>query len=465
MRTTTGPWRALRPLSLLPLCCNLACGSDPAPAPMIGSTPIELVGRWASNFDESLEITAERWGSSTIVEHDAATRSAILQAPADDPWNPSKFSRVVWTAPDGDGFWSCTIDFGLATAGEARASTKQADASDPATGGCGSFAWTRWAPPFALRGHWRSDFGEFLKVTQIAWGASRIVRLDRDARRVILQSGADDEWTPSAFSRLTWLDAGSGAVHVCTESFGHPTLAALDADTTMADPSAPATGGCANFPWSRFAPSTEVGGHWFSNFGQHETVTSTAWGASRLAHHDDAANLAVLQSPPDDPFTPNQFSRVVWTEPSDEGFWYCTTDFGLATLELARSATTAADARDPGTTGCGGFPWTWLGRPLELTGRWRVDTATVPVASDTWGATRVVEFDNAANSAIVEDNGSYLRWRWTQPRMGASFWCAATGRVFPSADAARMAPDEADARDPASGGCYGAPWWTAERLW
>jgi hypothetical protein len=44
---------------------------------------------------------------------------------------------------ESNSFYYCMIDYGKATLAEAIASTKVADSSDPDTGGCGGFSWTK----------------------------------------------------------------------------------------------------------------------------------------------------------------------------------------------------------------------------------------------------------------------------------------------------------------------------------
>lgn len=110
---------------------------------------IEIAGTWDNDFDGTETIDDTSWTSFTtvsIIEFDNATNVAITQNPPDDEFNPDAFSRVVWTEPEADGFWYCIADFGLATVEDARASTAMADDTDPATGGCGGFAWTRLTP-------------------------------------------------------------------------------------------------------------------------------------------------------------------------------------------------------------------------------------------------------------------------------------------------------------------------------
>lgn len=107
----------------------------------------------------------------------------------------------------------------------------------------------------------------------------------------------------------------------------------------------------------------EIAGTWESDFGD-ESVSSTAWtGAAPqiIVSYDNTANVAITENPPDAEFAPNTFSRIVWTEPAHDEFYYCTTTYGQATAEAARTATeTGIDRADVGAKGCGGFPWSHL---------------------------------------------------------------------------------------------------------
>ena len=58
---------------------------------------------------------------------------------------PEKWSRYDWTV-DGDGtLWYCNTAYDAETEADALA-TPAADATDPAAGGCGTFAWSSLTP-------------------------------------------------------------------------------------------------------------------------------------------------------------------------------------------------------------------------------------------------------------------------------------------------------------------------------
>jgi hypothetical protein len=111
----------------------------------------------------------------------------------------------------------------------------------------------------------------------------------------------------------------------------------------------------------------EVIGEWESSFGDMtfpESITDEAWGFASLVEYDNAKNVAITQNPDGDDEFANTFSRLVWLEPQDDAFYYCTVDFKLATLEDARSTKAKADDSDPDVGGCGenDFPWTKLSK-------------------------------------------------------------------------------------------------------
>lgn len=108
--------------------------------------PIAIAGTWKNNFGGSDVISSRKWNTAAMSLFDNTKRWAITQNADDDQYNPSKFSKVVWTAPSGGSFYYCMVDFGLDSLALAQATTKTADDSDPDKSGCGGFSWTKLSP-------------------------------------------------------------------------------------------------------------------------------------------------------------------------------------------------------------------------------------------------------------------------------------------------------------------------------
>lgn len=104
--------------------------------------------------------------------------------------------------------------------------------------------------------------------------------------------------------------------------------------------------------------SIEIAGTWVTPFGE-DVITKDKWNTAKVAAYDNAKNVAYTQNAADDKYNPNQFNKVVWTEPKGDTFYYCIADYGKGTLALAQASTLTADDKDPENAGCGGkFPWT-----------------------------------------------------------------------------------------------------------
>jgi hypothetical protein len=119
-------------------------GADPEPEP----TDIEIAGTWVSNFGDEETIANDQWitpwSTQRVVEFNNDENAVILQNPADDAFNPNAYVKIVWTEIVDNAFYYCWVIYSAATLDEIYQSTATADASDPATRGCGEsdFAWT-----------------------------------------------------------------------------------------------------------------------------------------------------------------------------------------------------------------------------------------------------------------------------------------------------------------------------------
>ncbi len=108
----------------------------------------------------------------------------------------------------------------------------------------------------------------------------------------------------------------------------------------------------------------EVAGTWTSSFGGDVVITDTTWTdmvAQKVVKFDNTKNSVITLTPATVPegYTPNVFSRTLWTETVAGVTNVCTVDFNLATQAEAEASTTTANANDL-DKGCGGFGWTKL---------------------------------------------------------------------------------------------------------
>lgn len=139
-------------LAMLTLCVAVftGCGDDDASnndeannGANNGAVGIELVGTWDNDFGTSEEITVDTWAGTPIVSYDNENNFTVFQNASDAEFDPDKFAKVVWTEIEADSFYYCWVAFGLDTEQEALDAADTSDATDPATTGCGDFAWTK----------------------------------------------------------------------------------------------------------------------------------------------------------------------------------------------------------------------------------------------------------------------------------------------------------------------------------
>lgn len=248
----------------LALCMGLtACGDNNDNNDNDGNTPEtpdapEIVGVWASNFGSIESITENTFGGATIVAVDNDANFLVTQNAADAEFFPGRFSKVVWTTPQADEFYYCTVTFDEPTLEAARDTPKTADEDGVDTDGCGGFSWTKLTDKeqaIATFGTWKTSFGgtqgDDETITTIKWGATDIRAYDNTNRWAVTQNAADAEFGPSTYNRLVWTPIEDGVFHYCTVAFSLETeQAALDSEAT-ADTDALDTDGCGGFPWTK----------------------------------------------------------------------------------------------------------------------------------------------------------------------------------------------------------------------
>jgi hypothetical protein len=106
------------------------------------SAPLEIIGTYTA-YDIEQTITADEWNGATIHDYDNDANVVYTQLPDDDEFNPSKFNKIVYTEPEDDRFYFCTVVFDAETLADAKASDATADDSNPAEAGCGgTFPWS-----------------------------------------------------------------------------------------------------------------------------------------------------------------------------------------------------------------------------------------------------------------------------------------------------------------------------------
>ena len=219
-----------------------------------------------------------------------------------------------------------------------------------------------------------------------------------------------------------------------------------------------------------FADQTfELAGLWNDNYGSWTIVDDSAWGADAVRQFDNDANWAIIQSPEDNEYTPNQYSKVVWLDPDADGVWWmCTAALGLDTLDEAIAAENASDEHDLEMAGCNGFPWTRYESRAALTtaGVWQDNYGEeTKITSAAWGSSRVIDYNNEEAWAIVQSPAddeytanqfSYVVWTEID---AAGTWANCTVAFgIDDLDEARMTENTADESDLSGEGCNGFPW-------
>jgi hypothetical protein len=106
--------------------------------------------------------------------------------------------------------------------------------------------------------------------------------------------------------------------------------------------------------------SSEIAGSYFDNWGGIQIINKDFWLegglVGEICKFDDKGRYFITLNHPRDPFNPSKFSRFDWTR-YDGRLWFCHTVFNAST-EADAMASPPAVGTNPGSNGCGSFPWT-----------------------------------------------------------------------------------------------------------
>lgn len=217
----------------------------------------------------------------------------------------------------------------------------------------------------------------------------------------------------------------------------------------------------------------EIAGVWASNFGSVDTITGTTFGSSStIVAVDNDANWMVTKNNADAEFSPNTYSKLLWTAPESGEFYYCTVTFGEETLEAARDTSKMADEAALDTDGCGGFSWTKLtdkDQAIATFGKWDTSFGDMAggaetVTTEKWAVMDLRAFDNSERWAVTQnpadsefDPSKYIRIIWTPIDSGVFHYCMVAYSLETEQEALDS-EETADATALDTDGCGGFPW-------
>jgi len=327
----------------------------------------EPMGQFVDNYKTTHTISAGQWlngqASYLPLKVDQTNRFLIAQNAVANTYNPSKYSRFDWTLDSAGKRYYCQSAYDKTSAAEAEAVTST-DATNPAAGGCGGFAWSELMTVADVTGDWVDDYQTSHTITTTRWlmGTStfEITKLNPTSKYLVAQNGSANSYNPSKYSRFDWIKDASGQLYYCQIAYDKASASDAEAVNT-ANSSSPATGGCGSFAWSRLSAIGDISGQFTDDYHYPHRVSATRWVSGRsgfsIVKLDTTKKQATALNDAGNEFYPSKYSRFDWTQHSGQ-LYYCQTAYDKATQAEAE-AVTAADTSNL-TGGCGGFAWSRL---------------------------------------------------------------------------------------------------------
>lgn len=349
---------------------------------------IEIEGSWQDDQDNNYRISnkalitqnATANATAAIVQYNNFKNILITEN------SNQTFSKIAWVKISNNESYICTIVKDQASLFVVQEDTTAYNI-DNLQQGCHNAGWTKLSPnnntivDIELLGDWNDNYGGVHSIENEAWTSnyfgsesiSSIKLIMNDVNTAIIQLPADDFFNPNKFSKIVWAEIDNDASYYCTVNFGHDTLEQALNAPALADASNAANNGCGGFAWTQLNRQTavvdiELLGSWTDNWGGIYTITNDIWttdyfgsaSTSSIVQVLNESNTVIVQSPPDDLYTPNKFNKIVWTDVVNDSSYYCIVVFGMNTAQEALDDTTVADPSNPDNGGCSGFSWTKL---------------------------------------------------------------------------------------------------------
>ena len=331
------------------------------------------------------------------------------------------------------------------------------------------------AADIAIAGDWVDNWGGEHTVNNNSWRSTNssfaITVYDNDVGYAVAKNSADNEWSPSLWSRFDWALSGGDWFYCQSVSD-----AASEAEALAAPPpdTSSLTTGCGGFSWSSLRAPLSIAARWDDASGTQNIVDAFEGqsGRSRFAitEADDAARWVVAQNNTANDLNPSLWSRFDWVWDASGDLYYCQSADAAASESDALAAGGAADSANL-VAGCKGLSWTALRPSLSLTGTWLGGGTEHTITAFKWLAADsrydITEANDEEGWLVAQNHADNLwnpnlwsRFDWSWGSDGALWYCQTAYAAVSEAAALATAPP--DATDPAVSGCSLFPWTSLE---
>jgi hypothetical protein len=229
------------------------------------------------------------------------------------------------------------------------------------------------SPGGMIRGHWKTNFGSYLTITDTHWlgvssyGASTYTINHFTNSYVVMQNSAADSYNPSKFTKSEYHSTATGWAFCQSVYDGADAASTAAHDTSAIYDAADATKGCNNFPHTLVEPYVlPIVGSWKDNYGAEITITedeyktkSTYNGVTSESVYKIlafGANFLLMQNPADASYNPSKWTKQEFHMVGND-FGYCQSVYdGADAVTALEKDTTAVYLSANATHGCDGFP-------------------------------------------------------------------------------------------------------------